>query len=313
MAIVVAIGPSSFAQEDDAPRRRLEAAGVTVKENPFGRRLTEEETIAHLEGCDGLIAGLEPLNRRVIASAAPRLKAIARVGIGVANVDFDAAAEYEVKVSSTPDGPIDAVAEMTLAALLALNRRLVSTNQALHAGEWKKEIGLGLNGAKALLIGYGRIGRRVGALLRAFGATVLVCDPYVEVASLVHGERQVALDAGLAEADIISLHAAGEACILGADQFARMKPGATLLNSARGGLVDEQALIAALDNGTVGGVWFDAFWREPYAGPLSDYPQALLTPHVATYTRQCRLGMESAAVENLLRDLGLTENTESAS
>ncbi len=313
MAIIVAIGPSSFAQEDDAPRRRLEAVGVAVKENPFGRRLTEEEIITHLDGCDGLIAGLEPLNRRVIGSAAPRLKAIARVGIGVANVDFDAAAEHNVKVSSTPDGPIDAVAEMTLAALLALNRRLIATNQALHAGEWKKEIGLGLKGAKALLIGYGRIGRRVGALLRAFGATVLVCDPYVEAASLVNGERQVALDAGLAEADIFSLHAAGESCILGADQFALMKPGAMLLNSARGGLVDEQALIAALDNGTVGGVWFDAFWQEPYAGPLANYPQALLTPHVATYTRQCRLGMESAAVENLLHDLGLTENTESAS
>lgn len=312
MTLVVAIGPSSFAQEDDAPRRRLEAAGVSVKENPFGRRLTEEETVAHLAGCDGLIAGLEPLNRRVIASAAPQLKAIARVGIGVANVDFDAAAEFNVKVSSTPDGPIDAVAEMTLAALLALNRRLIASNQALHQGAWKKEIGLGLGGAKTLLIGYGRIGRRVGALLRAFGATVLVHDPYIDDNGLTQGERRVTLDVGLVEADVVSLHAAGESCILGSAQFAMMKRGVVLLNSARGGLVDEQALIDALDNGVVGAVWFDAFWQEPYAGPLTNYPQALLTPHVATYTRQCRLHMESAAVENLLRDLTVNETKETA-
>lgn len=287
------------------PRRLLEDAGVVVKDNPFGRRLTEAEIIAHLEGCDGLIAGLEPLNRRVIASAAPRLKAIARVGIGVANVDFEAAAEHQVKVSSTPEGPIAAVSEMTLAALLALNRRLISTNQTLHAGAWKKEIGLGLGGASVLLIGYGRIGKRVGELLRAFGATLLVHDPYIEATSLTHGERRVSLETGLAEADVISLHASGEDCILGAAQFQRMKRGVVLLNSSRGGLVDEQALIAALDAGTVGGVWFDAFWQEPYTGPLTAFPQALLTPHVATYTRQCRLDMESAAVRNLLRDLGL--------
>lgn len=304
MSLTVAIGPSSFAEENDAPRRLLESAGITVKENPFGRRLTEAEIIEHLQGCDGLIAGLEPLNRTVIASAAPYLKAIARVGIGVANVDFEAAAEYGVKVSSTPEGPIDAVAEMTVSALLALNRRLLTTNDALHQGKWKKEIGMGLRGTSVLLIGYGRIGRRTGELLAAFGARLLVCDPCVEASSLEHGERLVSLEEGLAEAEVISLHAAGEVCILGEGEFARMKPGVVLLNSARGKLVDEQALVRALDAGIVAQTWFDALWQEPYTGPLAGYPQALLTPHIATYTRQCRLDMESAAVRNLLRDLG---------
>lgn len=304
MTLTVAIGPSSFAEENDAPRRLLESAGITVKENPFGRRLTEAEIIEHLQGCDGLIAGLEPLNRTVIASAAPRLKAIARVGIGVANVDFGAAAEYGVKVSSTPEGPIDAVAEMTVSALLALNRRLLTTNEALHQGKWKKEIGVGLRGTSVLLIGYGRIGRRTGELLAAFGVRLLVCDPCVDASSLQRGERLVSLEEGLAEAEVISIHAAGETCILGDAEFARMKPGAVLLNSARGKLVDEQALVHALDAGIVAQTWFDALWQEPYTGPLAGYPQALLTPHIATYTRQCRLDMESAAVRNLLRDLG---------
>ena len=303
MKYTVAIGPSSFAEENDAPRRLLEEAGIIVKENPYGRRLTEAETIEHLKGCDGLIAGLEPLNRTVLAASAPRLKAIARVGIGVANVDFEAAAEYGVRVSSTPEGPIEAVAEMTVAALLALNRRLLSANEALHLGNWKKEIGVGLRGATVLMIGFGRIGRRTGALLHAFGAQLLVCDPCVDANSLVGGERLVSLEEGLAEADVISLHAAGETCILGEAEFARMKPGVVLLNSARGKLVDEQALLQALDSGVVGQVWIDAFWEEPYKGPLTGYSQALLTPHTATYTRQCRLDMESAAVHNLLQDL----------
>jgi len=305
MSITVAIGPSSFAEEDRTPLNMLEAAGAAIKPNPFGRRLNEAEIIEHLRGVDGLIAGLEPLNRAVIAAAAPRLRAIARVGIGVANVDFAAAAEFGVTVSSTPEGPVTAVAEMTVAALLALARRLIPMNAALHAGHWQKSIGFGLDGTKVLMIGYGRIGRRVGELLRAFGAELLIHDPYIDAASLTHGERMVSLDKGLAEADVISLHAAGEQCLLGPDAFARMRPGAILLNSARGGLVDEAALIDALKNGTIAGAWLDAFWQEPYKGPLLDFEQVLLTPHVGTYTRQCRLDMETTAVRNLLRDLGL--------
>jgi D-3-phosphoglycerate dehydrogenase len=303
MTRVIAIGPSTFAEEDETPLRLLQEAGFEVKDNPFKRRLTEEEIIAHLDGVDGLIAGLEPLNRAVIASAVPRLKAIARVGIGVANVDFDAAAEFGVKVSSTPEGPIRAVSELTVGALLTLCRRILSANEALHAGQWKKEIGLGLSGTKVLFIGYGRIGRHTAMLMRAFGAEILVCDPYLDSATLTGGERMASLDEGLAEAEVISLHASGEDCILDAAAFGKMRDGVIVLNSARGGLVDESALVAALDSGKVGGVWFDAFWKEPYTGPLTQYPQALLTPHVATYTRQCRLEMESQAVMNLLRDL----------
>lgn len=305
MSLVVAIGPSSFADEDDSPLRMLEAAGVAVKENPFKRRLNEMEIIEHLQGVDGLIAGLEPLNGGVLQSALPRLKAVARVGIGMTNVDQAAAQELGIKVSNTPDGPVNAVAEMTLTALLAINRKLIETNAALHQGQWKKSIGTGLTGTKVLLAGYGRIGRRVGELLRAFGAELLVYDPFLDDSQLTHGERPVSLDAGLAEAAVISLHASGEACLLDAAAFARMREGVVLLNSARGELVEETALVEALRSGKVGGAWFDAFWQEPYQGPLLQFDNVLLSPHVGTYTRQCRLDMETAAVKNLLRDLSL--------
>ena len=305
MSLRVAIGPSSFAAKNVEPLSMLEEAGCAIVPNPYSRRLTEEEIIEHLKGVDGLIAGLEPLNAKVIASA-PQLKAIARVGIGVANVDFDAAAEHGVSVSSTPEGPVDAVAEMTLASLLAVCRRLVPVNAALHRAEWTKQIGVGLRDTNVLLVGYGRIGRRVGELLQAFGAKVSVYDPYLkDSADLAGVNRYSELPVALAGADVISLHASGTDTLLGADEIAAMKEGAILLNSARGELVDEPALITALESGRVSGAWFDAFLEEPYSGPLTRFDQVLLTPHVGTYTKQCRLAMESAAVHNLLRDLGL--------
>ena len=305
MTLRVAIGPSSFAAEDDTPLHMFSTAGCEIIPNPFGRRLTENEIIEHLKGVDGLIAGLEPLNEKVIASA-PQLKAIARVGIGMTNVDVDAARKHGVSVSNTPDGPVHAVAEMTLTALLALCRGLIPTNTALHNREWKKTIGRGLLGATVLLVGYGRIGRRVGDLLQAFGAKVLVYDPHVDVASISEDVTVVdELHAGLAQAEVISLHASATDCVLDAAAFGHIQEATILLNSARGELVDEIELCAALDSGKVSGAWLDAFIEEPYTGPLCDYDQVLLSPHVGTYTKECRLSMESAAVENLLCDLGI--------
>lgn len=305
MKYCIAIGPSSFAAQDDTPLKILEEAGIEIIPNPYGRRLTEEEILTHLEGVDGLIAGLEPLNRRVLSSA-PCLRAIARVGIGMSNVEMEAARELGIKVSNTPDGPTEAVAEMTLAAILALIRGILPANTALHAGRWTKRIGRGLRGTEVLLVGYGRIGRRVSQLLRAFGSEIMVCDPFVDQSSVEDGIKLVSLEEGLRVAQVISLHASGSKSIIGKEQFEQMQDGVILLNSSRGELVDEEALIQALESGKVGSAWLDVFCEEPYNGPLTHYDQVLLTPHTSTYTRQCRLSMEMSAVKNLLRDLGLT-------
>lgn len=298
----IAIGPSSFSAKSNKPLEMLEAAGCEVVPNPFGRRLTEEEIIEHLNEVDGLIAGLEPLNRKVLESA-PQLKAIARVGIGMNNVDQDAAAELGIKVSNTPEGPTNAVAEMCLAALLAIGRNIVPCNNALHAGEWDKRIGFSVSGTKVLLIGYGRIGRRFGELLHFMGAELLICDPFLSEDSLSLGERLVDLEQGLSEAEVVSLHISGSEEVLGEKQFGMMQKGVVLMNSARGELVNEDALVEALKSEKVADAWLDVFWKEPYQGALCDYPQVLLTPHVSTYSKQCRLSMETGAVENLLQDL----------
>jgi D-3-phosphoglycerate dehydrogenase len=301
----VALSPSSFAAENRTPLAMLEDAGVEVLPNPYGRRLTEDEAIQHLREVDGLIAGLEPLNRRVLSSAS-RLRAIARVGIGLDNVDMEAARELGVLVSNTPEGPTQAVAEMTVAAALTLSRDLLGANQALHAGRWEKRVRSGLRDASVLLVGFGRIGRRVAELLMPFGTRTMAVDPYVSEEDF-EGTQRMTLAEGLREADIVSLHAAGRETILGPSEFECMRDGVLMLNSARGELVDETAIVKALDSGKVAGAWFDVFRDEPYSGPLAKYPAVLLTPHISTYTRSCRLDMELGAVRNVLRDLGVLE------
>ncbi len=290
------------------PLRLLREAGVEVIPNPFGRRLTEDEALRHLEGVDGLVAGLEPLTRRVLA-ASPRLKAIARVGIGMDNVDLEAARDLGIRVSNTPDAPSRAVAEMTVAAALALSRDLVELDRAMHDGRWEKRISPGLWERDVLLIGLGRIGRNVASLLRSFGVRVSAVDPHLSPEEFGDVPRTTLEDA-LPRAGVVSLHAAGREVILGSREFSRMADGVLLLNSARAELVDEQALVEALDAGKVGGAWFDVFWDEPYGGRLKEYRQVLLTPHVGTYTTACRREMETAAVRNVLRDLRAAEHEQ---
>ena len=293
----ILIGPSTFAAEDNSPMKRLIASGVEVIDNPFKRRLTKEELLELLgQGVTGLIAGLEPLDREVLSQS--QLKVVSRCGSGMTNVDQKAAAELGILVRYTPDGPVASVAELTLGAMLGLLRLIPVMNHELHQGRWTKKIGGLLEGRTVLIIGYGRIGRRVAALLAPFKVNLIAADPYIEDPG--DGTRLMPLHEALPLADIISLHLSGEIPVLGQNEFDLIRPGAFLLNSARGELLDEAALIRALNDGRLAGAWLDAFHQEPYDGPLTKYKQVILTPHVGSYTRECRLQMETESVENLI-------------
>ena len=302
----IAIGPSSFGEASSEPIELLKKYGVEIIPNPYGRRLTEDEIIEHLKGADGLIAGLEPLNQKVLDASKESLKAIARVGIGMNNVDIPYAQSVGIKVSNTPDGPTESVAEMTLTALLSLLRMVPQTNKKLHEGEWKKMIGRSLNGLNVGIIGYGRIGRKFRKVLSGFACQVFIFDPYLPK-DLSIDEKDVRCDTLkelLENADVISFHAAGAEEMIGIEEINQMKDGVIILNSARGELINEEALVKGLDSGKIQGLWLDAFWQEPYKGALLKYDNVLLTPHVGTYTEQCRKSMEVSAVQNILRDLG---------
>ncbi len=292
------IGPSTFGEYDKAPLDLLQDQGFETIANPYKRKFTKEETIALLsDGVAGLIAGLEPLDREVLAKT--RLKVISRCGSGMSNVDLAAAKELGIKVFSTPDGPTNAVAELTIGGILFLLRASPFLDKELHEGRWGRKIGHELAGKTIAIVGFGRIGRRVAFLLKNFGVKLIAVDP--ALTGMVEGVKIVALAEALGEADILSLHTSGDQEIIGEKEFSQMKDGSVFLNAARGGLVNEAALIKALDGKKVAGAWLDTFSVEPYSGPLTKYPQVLLTPHIGSYTRECRKAMDMEAAQNLIK------------
>jgi D-3-phosphoglycerate dehydrogenase len=293
----ILIGPSTFAEHDRKPLDLLKANGFEAIDNPYKRKLTKEEVIALLsDNVMGIIAGLEPLDKEVLTRT--KLKVISRCGSGMSNVDLKSAAELGIKVYCTPQGPVTAVAELTVGALLSLLRMLPVMDQELHSGTWNKKIGLQLEGKTVAIIGFGRIGRKVAQLLKNFGTKLIAVDP--ALSGIVEGTKIVSFDEAVKDADIISLHTSGEEELFGEDEFKYMKNGAVILNAARGGLINEQALINALDRKKISGAWLDTFVVEPYNGPLTKYRQVILTPHVGSYTSECRRSMELEAAGNLI-------------
>ncbi len=186
-------------------------------------------------------------------------------------------------------------------------RMVPQTNKKLHEGEWKKMIGRSLNGLNVGIIGYGRIGRKFRKVLSGFSCQVFIFDPYLQEDSSIDKKdvRCDTLKELLENADVISFHAAGAEEMIGIEEVNQMKDGVIILNSARGELINEEALVKGLDSGKIQGLWLDAFWQEPYKGALLKYDNVLLTPHVGTYTEQCRKSMEVSAVQNILKDLGV--------
>jgi D-3-phosphoglycerate dehydrogenase len=167
--------------------------------------------------------------------------------------------------------------------------------------KWNKKIGFELRGKKVAVIGYGRIGQRVGDLLSAFNAEVIAIDP--EFDGNCSNVEKMKLCEALQVADIVTIHSSGKELIIGEEEFKALKNGVFILNAARGELVDECALAKALDSGKVAGAWLDTYSEEPYKGMLCDYPKVILTPHIGSYTAECRVGMEMEAVDNLLKGL----------
>lgn len=294
----ILIGPSSFADSNPAPLEGLRALGHEIVNNPYRRKLKKEELAELLgQGVTGLIAGLETLDRSVLEGSG--LKVISRCGAGMSNVDLAATRDLGIRVYNTPFGPTQAVAELTMGCLLSLIRKVPQMDRALHKGKWDKQIGRQLKGMKVLVVGYGRIGQAVARMARALETSVIVCDPLMSPDEA--GCDVMGLHEALPAADVITLHASGVDLLLGPREFSLMKPGAFILNGARGELIDEGALREGLDSGKVAGAWLDAFAAEPYAGALIEYDQVMLTPHVGSYTHEGRLQMELDSVENLLR------------
>ncbi|UOM37356.1 phosphoglycerate dehydrogenase [Acuticoccus sp. I52.16.1] len=296
---------SSFKERDNETTRRLAAAGHRILFSPLGRRLGEDDAVALFAEHDpiGIVAGVEPLTDRVMA-AAPSLKAIARCGTGLDSVDLEAARARGIVVSNTPGAPALAVAELAVGHILGALRRIAEADRLIREGNWTALSG-GLLGARTVgIVGFGRIGQRVAELVTPFGGRLIAADPFAEAKAAANkGVELVALDTLLAEADVVTLHAAPGTVRLGAEELARCRAGAILVNTARGDLVDEGALLAALQAGRLAGAALDVFAEEPYAGPLAALPGVTMTAHMGSYAAESRSLQEREALDNLLADL----------
>ncbi len=300
----VLVTTSSFCKEDPAPLSEIESAGLIAILNPFGRKLTEGKAIDLIKKYDpvGIIAGVEPLTRKVLEEG-KNLKVVSRCGIGMDSVDLVASKDLGITVTNTPDAPTIPVAELTMCMILSLLRKIHVSDASIRSGAWERPMGNLLHGKTVGIIGCGRIGSFLGRLLAPFDCTLFGYDPYCQQSDLF---QLVSLEDLLIQSDIVTLHlpfTEENRHFINVDRLGKMKQNAFLINAARGGLVDEDALYDALSSGTIAGAALDCFEKEPYKGRLRDLDNTLLTGHIGSYAREGRIMMEAQAVENLIREL----------
>jgi len=299
----ILISTSTFGQYDDQALKKLKDAGCDVELNPFNRKLALKESFQLYRDRVGVIAGTETITKELLESA-KKLKIISRCGSGIDNVDIYTANQLGISVFNTPYGPTLAVAELTVALILCLMRRILEVDKDLRDGIWKKKMGNLLSGKNVGIIGYGRIGQKVSELLLPFGVEISYCDACDISCSLPCSPQNI--ESLLSWADIILLHLSTPnepIPLIGKIELEKMKQGSWLINTSRGGIVDEEALYLVLKNGKLAGAAIDVFDKEPYEGPLRNLENVILTPHIGSYAKEARIEMEKMAVENLLEGL----------
>ena len=266
---------------------------------------------AAIKGCDAVIVRSSTRITRESLAQADALRVIGRAGVGVDNIDVDAATERGVAVLNAPSGNTISAAELAFALLLALVRRIPGADRSMREGEWDRKSfnGTELFGKTLALVGAGRIGSAVAKRAQAFGMHVIAFDPYLSDERAVQQDiERVSLDDAIARADVLSLHVPltdATAGLIGAAQLARMKPTAMLINAARGGVVDEMALHEALVGKRIAGAAIDVFAEEPLPSdhPLRHAPNAVLTPHLGAATAEAQQNVALEIAEAIRRAL----------
>lgn len=299
----VLIGVVGFGQTGDA-LQRLTDRGVVAIPNPTGATLTEDHLLGLVSDVDALIAGTEPVTARVLA-AASRLRIVARRGVGLDSVDLVAATARGVVVTVTAGVLTDAVADHALALLLAVARQIARFDRLLKAGGWERSPSLEVSGRTLGIVGFGAIGRAVARRGAGFGMRLLACDVAPDARAAEALEVTLCgLDDLLAASDFVTLHVPlgpGTRGLIGEAALRRMKPTAVLINTSRGAIVEEAALIAALREGRLAGAGLDVFEGEPRPNPaLVQLENVVATPHVASHTAETLARMDRSCVEAVL-------------
>ncbi|MEC0311405.1 phosphoglycerate dehydrogenase [Paenibacillus lautus] len=276
-------------------KRLLESHGCEIIENRFGRPLTFEELKEVVGSVDGVIAGVDTWNEAVF-KLAPQLQGIARFGVGVDNIDLEAARKYGIQVTNVPRGNANAVAELAIGLMISVRRHIPALDRSTKNGGWERFVGSELAGGTIGLLGFGNIAQLTAKKLKGFDVEIIAYDKYPDTAKASeYGVKMTTFEQVLADSDIVSMHLPSlkeTHHMMNDKAFVRMKPSAIFINTARGAVVDEQALSRALSSGVIAGAAIDVYESEPVPAdhPILQIGNLITTPHTAaetfeTYTR----------------------------
>ena len=293
-----------FGDKDRFPLDMLEKSGIEYLINPLNTKLTEDQLAGMVSDYDVIIAGTEPITEKVMKRTT-NLKLISRVGIGLDSVDLLAAKKRGIKVSYTPDAPSPAVAELTLGLMLTLLRSVHVSNTQMHQGKWHRYFGKRLENVTVGIIGVGRIGSGVLKRLKGFGTTKIIVndiEPNYELNSEFKLEWK-SKEEIYKVADIISLHIPLTRLtnnMIKKEHLKTMKSDAIIINTSRGGIINEQDLYEVMQSGYLSGAAIDVYEKEPYTGCLKEIERCLLTAHMGSMSYDCRIQMEIEATEEAI-------------
>ena len=285
----------------------IKEAGLEADEK---EGLSEEQLVQSVSGYDAMIVRSATKVTPKIIAAAGKMKAISRAGVGLDNVDIQAATAKGIFVFNTPEGNTVAVAEHAIGLMIALNRHIAKADASMKRGEWEKKAFKGneIQGKTLGLIGFGRIGREVAKRAHAFGMKIIVADPFAKEEHVREANASlVQLEELLAQSDIISLHVPlteQTKGMINADTISKMKDGAKIVNTARGGAINEADLVEALKSGKLGGAGLDVFAKEPLENSeLTQLGNVILTPHIASATKEAQDKCGVEAAQQIIRAL----------
>jgi D-3-phosphoglycerate dehydrogenase len=298
-----------FCRLDKTPTKLLEEAGLDYTINPLQRKLKPQEVVDLIQNYDGLIAGTEELTDLVEATSS--LKIISRVGVGLDSVPLNLCKEKGITVAYTPDAVSPAVSELAIGLMIDVFRKVTLADKDLRKGNWTRHYGLRIGTSKIGILGLGRIGKRVLNHLLGFQPKEILIHDKIDFSEYLQSYsnqnisiKQVDFETLLKESDCITMHVPKEAStngMIGEKEINQMKKGSFLINTARGGIINEKDLYNALKEGHLAGAGIDVFEEEPYHGPLTELENIVLTQHMGSCSDDCRADMEREAAEEIVR------------
>lgn len=300
----ILIAPRSFASFSDKSLKMLTERDYKIKRNNTGRPYKKEEMLKLIRDVDGIIIGIDELSAEIIEEA-NELKVISKYGIGLDNIDIDTATNKKIVVTNTPTANVDAVADLTFGLILSLARRIPEANKKTKSGKWEKIIGKSVWKKTIGIIGLGKIGKQVVKRAQGFEMNILAFDIVKDKKfAQKYGIKYVNLEKLLQKSDYISIHVPlndATRNMISYEELGKIKKDAFLINTSRGGIVDEEALYDALRNSKLRGAALDVYNNEPLReSPLKELDNVIMTPHIGAYTEEAVENMSIQAAQNLI-------------